>query len=49
MCIDNANDIAPTDVHFNDSLHFTDAGSARMAARVIEKLLADPKFQVLAN
>ena len=49
MFIDGANDIAPTDVHFNDSLHFTDAGGARMAARVTEKLLADPKFQVLAN
>jgi hypothetical protein len=49
MFIDGENDIAPTDVHFNDSVHFTDAGSARMAERVIEKLLADPKFQDLVN
>ncbi len=31
-------------VHFNDSVHFTDAGSRVMAERVIDGLLADPRW-----
>ncbi len=49
MFIDGENDNTPTDIHFNDSVHFTDAGSARMAERVTEKLLANPKFQDFVN
>lgn len=34
--------------HFNDTVHFKDAGSRIMARRVSEALLADPAFRALA-
>jgi len=35
--------------HFNDSVHFTDAGSLIMANKVSEALLKSAEFRVLAN
>lgn len=36
-------------VHFNDSVHFTDAGSRAMAQRVVDGLLADPRWHELVK
>jgi hypothetical protein len=38
VLVDGEDSIPADDQHFNDSVHFTDAGSAKQAQRVIERL-----------
>ena len=47
VLIDGENDIPGDDVHFNDSVHFKDPGSAAMARRVESALRVAPVFQRL--
>jgi len=44
ILVEGEYDIPGDPLHFNDSVHFTDEGSKRQAARVIEALLASPDF-----
>jgi lysophospholipase L1-like esterase len=47
ILIEGENDIPGDDAYFNDSVHFTDAGSAAMARRIEAALKAAPPFQQL--
>lgn len=47
VLIEGENDIPGDDAHFNDSVHFKDAGSAVMARRIETALKAAPVFQRL--
>lgn len=47
--IENETVIPADSEHFNDSVHFRDAGSRVMAQHVAEALLHNPGFQVIAN
>lgn len=49
LLIGNENAIPGDGEHFNDSVHFTDQGSAAMAKRVADALLASPEFQALVK
>jgi lysophospholipase L1-like esterase len=44
LLIAGENDIPGDPIHFVDTVHFTDAGSRRMADRVFDGLLASPEF-----
>ena len=48
LLIDGENDIPGDPAHFADTVHFTDAGSAAMAARVTRALVNDPTIRQLA-
>jgi lysophospholipase L1-like esterase len=47
LLIEGENDIPGDPDHFNDSVHFTDAGSKAMAARISGALIASPQLQAL--
>ena len=47
LLIDDENRIPADEIHYNDSIHFTDAGSRVMADRVSDALLATPTFRSL--
>jgi lysophospholipase L1-like esterase len=47
LLIAGENDIPGDAVHFVDTVHFSDAGSRRMADRVFEGLVASPEFMHL--
>lgn len=47
ILIEGENEIPGDDAHFNDSVHFTDAGSAVMAHRIEAGLSAAPRFRQL--
>jgi lysophospholipase L1-like esterase len=47
LLIDGENEIPGEPQHFTDTVHFTDAGSNAMAARVIRVLSKDPTVRVL--
>jgi len=47
LLIDKADAIPGDPVHFVDTVHFSDAGSERMASHVIEALTADPAVRRL--
>lgn len=47
LLIDGENEIPGDSVNFNDSVHFTDAGSTAMAERVARRLAAAPAVQAL--
>ena len=44
ILIEGGNDIPGNNLHFNDSIHFKDAGSQKMAARILNELLTNPQF-----
>ena len=48
LLIENENDIPGDPIHFNDSVHFTDAGSKAQSVRIIETLLRSAQFQAIA-
>ena len=48
LLIDGEDDIPGDPAHFADTVHFTDAGSAAMAARVTRALANDPTVRELA-
>jgi lysophospholipase L1-like esterase len=47
LLIDGENEVPGDPAHFADTVHFTDAGSAAMAARVTRALESDPMVQGL--
>jgi lysophospholipase L1-like esterase len=47
ILIEGALDIPGDDAHFNDTVHFKDAGSRLMAKRVAKALLDSPEFRAL--
>jgi lysophospholipase L1-like esterase len=47
ILIDGENEIPGDARHFNDSVHFTDAGSKAMAERVVRRLRQAPALQSL--
>jgi lysophospholipase L1-like esterase len=47
VLIEGEMEIPGDDTHFNDTVHFKDAGSRVMAARVAKGLLGSPQFQAL--
>ena len=47
LLIDDENRIPADEIHYNDSIHFKDAGSRVMADRVSDALLATPTFRSL--
>ncbi len=47
LLIGGENEIPGDAIHFVDSVHFTDAGSRKMAERVVEALSQDPKIAAL--
>lgn len=49
LLVGGEDDIPGDAIHFADSVHFTDAGSARMAERVAAALAADPVVVALAR
>ena len=49
LVIGGENDIPATAEYYQDSVHFTPAGSAVMAERVVRHLLASPKMRELAR
>lgn len=49
LLIDGEDDIPGDPAHFADTVHFTDAGSAAMAARVTRVLAKDPAVRALAT
>ena len=44
VLIDKENSIPGDNIHFNDSVHFRDPGSHKMAERVLNGLINDPRF-----
>lgn len=48
LLVEGENDIVGSEVHFVDSVHFNDAGSAAMAERVIRALKRSPQFADIA-
>ena len=48
LLIEGENEIPGDPAHFTDTVHFTDAGSAAMAARVTRALVNDPAVRDLA-
>lgn len=48
LLIEREDDIPGDPAHFADTVHFTDAGSAAMAARVTRALANDPTVRELA-
>ena len=49
LLVDGENEIPGDSTYFNDSVHFTDAGSAAMADRVASVLLGSPAIQALTE
>jgi lysophospholipase L1-like esterase len=49
VLVDGEDSIPADDQHFNDSVHFTDAGSAKQAQRVIERLSTITALRELAT
>lgn len=49
LLIDGEMSIPGDGVHFTDTVHFTDAGSERMALRVAEALAGTPRFAALVH
>jgi len=49
LLVDGEDDIPGDPAHFADTVHFTDAGSAAMAARVTRALARDPAVRKLAT
>lgn len=49
VLVDGHDSIPGDREHFNDSVHFTDAGSRAMADRVTRALAASPRFQALVQ
>ena len=47
LLIDGEFEVPGDDTHFNDSVHLTDAGCEKMAARVAQRLAAAPAYQAL--
>lgn len=47
LLIEGENDIPGDPVHFADTVHFTDAGSRAMAARISSALMADTRLKAL--
>ena len=47
LVIEGENDIPGDLTHFTDSVHFTDAGSRKMAARVLTALRSSPEIRAL--
>jgi len=45
LLIEGENEIPGDAVHFNDSVHFTDAGSEAMAQRISRALITSPRMQ----
>jgi len=49
LLVDGEDDIPGDPAHFADTVHFTDAGSAAMAARVTRALVSDPAIRELGS
>jgi len=49
LLVDGEDDIPGDPAHFADTVHFTDAGSAAMAARVTRALVNDPAIRELGS
>jgi lysophospholipase L1-like esterase len=47
MLIEGEHDVPGDPVHFNDTVHFTDAGSKAMAERISRELIASPRLRQL--
>ena len=49
LLIEQGNSIPGDPIHFNDSVHFTDAGSQKQADRVVSALVNSRAFQKIAT